>query len=151
MLEIGPNHNKSKKIMLPWGPPDIKFSIEMPKSHIGKHWNFAKLTHGPLYFVPPCIGFLNLICAGQGGAFRERPGSSHCQGSEVCWGRDGDDAWRTEVCCRSVGGLHRKHQQQQFRIKVRLRNTHRRRRRKGAVYASKEETEYFLDMQSHKR
>ena len=34
--------------MLPWGPPDTKFSLGTPKSHIGKPWNFAKLTHGPL-------------------------------------------------------------------------------------------------------
>ena len=32
--------------MLPWGPPDTKFSTGTPKSQIGKHWNFAKLTHG---------------------------------------------------------------------------------------------------------
>ena len=35
--------------MLPWGPPDIKFSLGTPKSHIGKPWNFAELTHGPVY------------------------------------------------------------------------------------------------------
>ena len=34
--------------MLPWGPPDTKFSLGTPKSHIGKPWNFAKLTHGLL-------------------------------------------------------------------------------------------------------
>ena len=34
--------------MLPRGPPDTKFSLGTPKSHIGKPWNFAKLTHGPL-------------------------------------------------------------------------------------------------------
>ena len=33
--------------MLPWEPQDIKFSLGTPKSHIGKTWNFAKLTHGP--------------------------------------------------------------------------------------------------------
>ena len=36
--------------MLTWGPPGIIFKTGTSKSHIGKHWNFANLTHGHIYW-----------------------------------------------------------------------------------------------------
>ena len=34
--------------MLPWEPPDIKFSVETQKSPFGDIENLTKLTHDPL-------------------------------------------------------------------------------------------------------
>ena len=36
--------------MVPYGPPDIKFSVEIPKSPFGDIENFTKLAHDP---IPP--------------------------------------------------------------------------------------------------
>ena len=36
--------------MLPWGPPDIKLSIETQKSPFGDIGNLTKMTHDP---IPP--------------------------------------------------------------------------------------------------
>ena len=43
--------------MLPWGPPDIKFSVETQKSPFGDIGNLTKLTHDPL---PPYHRALNV-------------------------------------------------------------------------------------------
>ena len=46
--------------MLPWGPPDIKFSVERQKSPFGDIENLTKLTHGP---IPPYHrGRVELYC-----------------------------------------------------------------------------------------
>ena len=36
--------------MVPYGPPDIKFSVQIPKSPFGDIENFTKLAHDP---IPP--------------------------------------------------------------------------------------------------
>ena len=36
--------------MVPYGPPDIKFSVEIPKSPFGAIENLTKLAHDP---IPP--------------------------------------------------------------------------------------------------
>ena len=46
--------------MLPWGPPGTKFSTGTPKSHIGKNWNFAKLTHGPINWFHRAVSLCNI-------------------------------------------------------------------------------------------
>ena len=43
--------------MVPYGPPDIKFSVEIPKSPFGDIENLTKLAHDsiPPYHSAPCV------------------------------------------------------------------------------------------------
>ena len=42
--------------MVPHGPPDIKFSVEIPKSPFGDIENLTKLAHDP---IPPYHSAIN--------------------------------------------------------------------------------------------
>ena len=51
--------------MVPYGPPDIKFSVEIPKSPFGDIENFTKLAHHDTT-VRHCFLGLDNIRAGLG-------------------------------------------------------------------------------------